>query len=125
MRRRLSLALTVFGLLVAPLLVPSRRLALIAIALAAPSVTAAPQEQVISANGINIRYVEDGQGVPVVFVHGSQSDWRVWKMQREAVAKKYQFIAYSRRYYGSEPWSDGRQPALPVSDRDLAADLAA
>ena len=73
-------------------------------------------------NGINIHYVEQGEGEPVVFVHGAVADLRAWEKQRDAVAQRYCFIAYTRRYYGSEPWTDGGKSTSAATD---AADLVA
>jgi hypothetical protein len=57
----------------------------------------------ISVNGIELSYVEQGTGTPVVFVHGAVSDLRFWEPQRKVFAKQYRFIAYSYRYHGTEP----------------------
>lgn len=48
--------------------------------------------------GIQLHYVEEGHGVPVVFVHGSISDGGYWSDQVGPFAKHYRAIAYSRRY---------------------------
>lgn len=57
-------------------------------------------------NGVELPYIEEGQGVPVVFVHGSMTDYRIWEGERPAVAARYRFIAYNQRYFGSTPWQD-------------------
>ena len=49
---------------------------------------------------------EQGQGTPVVFVHGSVADRRVWNASREAIARQHRFIALSQRYFGAEVWDD-------------------
>ncbi len=36
-----------------------------------------------SVNGADLVYLEQGQGAPVVFVHGAFSDHRAWEGQRE------------------------------------------
>lgn len=53
----------------------------------------------VHVNGTEMSYVEQGRGTPVVFVHGSAGDWRIWENQRPAVSTRYRFIAYSRRYH--------------------------
>jgi len=65
-----------------------------------------PMPKKISVNGIDLKYVEQGTGEPVVFVHGSNSDYRTWEPQRESISKHYRFIALSMRYFGDEPWLD-------------------
>jgi pimeloyl-ACP methyl ester carboxylesterase len=51
-------------------------------------------------------FVDKGQGVPVVLIHGSLSDHRIWETQRESIASKYRYIALDLRYHGTEPWPD-------------------
>jgi len=66
----------------------------------------APAVKQMSVNGASLSYVEQGQGVPVVFVHGSNADRRLWERQRETFAKKYRFIAIDQRYFGTGTWPD-------------------
>jgi non-heme chloroperoxidase len=49
-------------------------------------------------NGITLHYVEQGVGDPVIFVHGSLSDYTYWQEQVSAFSKDHHAIAYSRRY---------------------------
>jgi non-heme chloroperoxidase len=54
----------------------------------------------VQVNGVDLAYVDQGRGVPVVFVHGSVGDRRIWRHQRAAIVSHgYRFIAYSRRYH--------------------------
>ena len=48
--------------------------------------------------GIELHYVENGRGTPVIFVHGSLSDYTYWQGQMEPFASYYRALAYSRRY---------------------------
>jgi non-heme chloroperoxidase len=54
---------------------------------------------IIEANGTKLEYIVEGQGDPVIFVHGSLSDFRSWRFQMEPFSKQYRAIAYSRRYH--------------------------
>ena len=73
-------------------------------------------------NGVDLPYVEDGQGVPVVFVHGSMTDYRIWEAERPAVAAHYRFIAYNQRYFGGASWpDDGRNFTQMTHADDLIA----
>jgi pimeloyl-ACP methyl ester carboxylesterase len=54
-------------------------------------------------NGVDLEYVDEGMGVPVVFSHGGGSDLRYWEPQREAFAARYRFVAYSHRFHGTGP----------------------
>jgi pimeloyl-ACP methyl ester carboxylesterase len=51
-----------------------------------------------TVNGTTLVYREEGSGEPVVFVHGSLSDLRVWDQQLPEVGRKCRAITYSRRY---------------------------
>ena len=78
---------------------------LLSIALSS-NATSAPLTKVIGVDGVRLTYVEQGSGEPIVFVHGAFSDLRVWEPIREEVAKRYRFIAYTQRYFGTDPWPD-------------------
>src|SRR5262245_23679383 len=80
-----------------------------------------PTLKEVSVNGTTIRYVELGRGAPVVFVHGAISDHRYWEPQREAVAKRYRFIAIDRRYFGAAPWPDTGVRISQDTDADALA----
>jgi pimeloyl-ACP methyl ester carboxylesterase len=81
-----------------------------------------PIAKQIMVNDVTLPYITQGQGTPVVFVHGAFSDLRVWEPQREAVAAHYQYIAYTQRYFGTKPWADKGEKYSQVTH---AADLAA
>jgi pimeloyl-ACP methyl ester carboxylesterase len=51
-----------------------------------------------AVNGTVLAYREQGEGDPVVLVHGSSSDLRTWEQQLPAIGASYRAIAYSRRY---------------------------
>jgi pimeloyl-ACP methyl ester carboxylesterase len=73
-------------------------------------------------DGTALAYREQGEGEPVVCVHGSASDLRSWEQQLAAIAASYRAIAYSRRYARPnkdiEPGADDQM--LPHVD-DLTA----
>jgi pimeloyl-ACP methyl ester carboxylesterase len=80
-----------------------------------------PQTKQASVNSVNLTYQEQGQGKPVVFVHGAGGDYRAWDGQREAVAPHYRFVALTQRYFGTEPWSDdGSKFSMTTHADDLA-----
>jgi pimeloyl-ACP methyl ester carboxylesterase len=86
----------------------------------------APPLRHLRVNGVDLAYVDQGTGAPVVFVHGSFSDLRIWERQRPAVAQSYRFIAYNERDHGPEPWPDaGQHYAAATHAADLAAFLGA
>ena len=53
----------------------------------------------VHANGADFAYVEKGRGVPIVLVHGSLSDFKMWSAQMDALARNHRVIALSRRYH--------------------------
>jgi pimeloyl-ACP methyl ester carboxylesterase len=77
----------------------------------------------VNVNGVTLTYQEQGRGEPVLFVHGSHTDHRMWEPQREAFAKQpYRFIALDQRYFGTAPWPDkGEKFSIATHNDDLAA----
>jgi non-heme chloroperoxidase len=65
-----------------------------AIASAPPSL----RVKVVRAGDVELHYIEQGSGIPVVFVHGSVDDYRTFEPQLEALSRRYRVISYSRRY---------------------------
>jgi pimeloyl-ACP methyl ester carboxylesterase len=63
----------------------------------------------LRVNGVDLAYIDQGTGAPVVFVHGAWMDLRYWEPQRQAIATQYRFIAYTLRYHGTPPWPDAGQ----------------
>jgi len=51
-----------------------------------------------TVNGMPLAFREQGEGEPVVFVHGGISDLRTWEHQLPSIGASYRAIAYSRRY---------------------------
>jgi len=84
------------------------------------SAASGPLAKSVEVNGVRLIYVEEGSGEPIVFVHGAFSDPRVWEPVREEIAKRYRFIAYTQRYYGTEPWPhDGKNFSVTTHADDL------
>jgi pimeloyl-ACP methyl ester carboxylesterase len=76
----------------------------------------------VRVNDVDLSYIEQGTGTPVVFVHGAFSDLRYWEPQRQAMATHYRFIANTARYHGTAPWPDaGQQYAWATRVADLVA----
>jgi pimeloyl-ACP methyl ester carboxylesterase len=75
-----------------------------------------------SVNGVALVYQEQGDGAPVVFIHGCCTDYRAWNAQRQAVAPHYRFIALNMRYFGTAPWpDDGSKYSHQTDVDDIAA----
>ena len=89
---------------------------------AQPVLAEGPQFKTVDiGDRITLHYADEGKGVPVVFVHGSLSDYGYWRDQVPQFAQHYRAIAYSRRYNfpNTNPPIDGYS-AITDSD-DLAA----
>ena len=71
----------------------------------------------IAVNGVELEYIEDGAGDPIVFTHGGASDLRYWEPQRSFFSTRFRFIAYSRRFHGTGAW-----PATWEASREAHAD---
>lgn len=74
----------------------------------------------VETNGIETYYEEQGDGPPIVFVHGSGWDHRQWTPQLDGLADDYETIAYDVRGHGETGGSDREE----VTFRVLADDLA-
>lgn len=72
-------------------------------------------------NGVDLEYVDEGSGVPVVFSHGGSSDVRYWEPQRQVFASRYRFVAYSHRFHGSGPMPSHGEYSAEAHVDDLAA----
>lgn len=92
------------------------------------SVTAAAAPSIRSVDigsGIVLHYVDQGRGVPVIFVHGSISDGGYWADQVPAFARHYRAIAYSRRYNYPNRNSPVKDYSAIADADDLAAFIRA
>ena len=43
-------------------------------------------------------YLERGHGQPVILIHGTLNDFRIWQFQIEPFAQKFHVVSYGRRY---------------------------
>jgi pimeloyl-ACP methyl ester carboxylesterase len=76
----------------------------------------------VSVNGYPLAYQEAGSGPPLVLVHGSLGDFRVWAAQVPAFAEQYRVLAISLRHYFPEPWN-GQGGSFSIAQH--AADVCA
>ena len=73
--------------------------------------------------GARLPYVDDGEGPPVVLVHGAMGDHRVWEAQRPAlVGAGLRHVALDQRHFGPSDWPEGA-PSYSLDSH--VADLAA
>ena len=81
-----------------------------------------PEIKSVFINGDSLHYIDIGKGEPVIFVHGTLDDYRLWQMQMDTFAKNHRVIAYSRRYaYPNKQESNDSADYTPaIHTKDLA-----
>ena len=90
-----------------------------------PNAVSATPVKVVEVNGVQLQYVEKGSGEPIVFVHGAVSDLRAWDGLSDRIAENHRFIAYTQRYFGTEPWKDeGKEFSVATHANDLVQFLS-
>jgi pimeloyl-ACP methyl ester carboxylesterase len=75
--------------------------------------------QTLHVNGIDMAYLDVGEGPPLLCVHGSLCDFRIWSSVLGPLSKKHRVIAVSLRHFFPEHWdgfSDTYSIAQHVSD---------
>ncbi len=65
----------------------------------------------------DIHYVEQGEGTPIVLIHGLAGDLSAWKPQIESLSARYRVIAFDNRGAGRSTQVDE-----PITTADLAGD---
>ena len=76
----------------------------------------------MQVNGVELHYVIQGEGQPVVLVHGGGDDLRYWEAQVGPLSERYRVLTYSRRYVwpNRNPLTSSDHSALVDAD-DLGA----
>lgn len=84
-----------------------------------------PEPGVQEAAGAAFPFVEAGEGEPVLFVHGSFSDYRAWAGVWDDVARGHHAEAYTQRWFGTTEWPGDKPFSRDVHTADLVAILEA
>ncbi|GAA4404765.1 hypothetical protein GCM10023187_22500 [Nibrella viscosa] len=80
----------------------------------------------ILVGATELHYIEQGQGEPLILLHGGQGDFRSWPRQIEALAPTYRVISYSRRYhYPNENSLTSTSHSALIDAGDLAGFISA
>ena len=76
----------------------------------------------IRVRGVELHYIEQGQGEPLILLHGGMFDYRSWEAQVKAFSQHYRVISYSRRYnYPNNNPLTAKNHSAYVEAGDLAA----
>jgi len=78
-------------------------------------------EHYIQVNGIQLHYVEEGEGELVILLHGFPEFWYSWRKQIPVLSKKYRVVAPDMRGYNL---SDKPQSVSDYKIDILARDIA-
>lgn len=80
-----------------------------------------PQPTKILVRGVELHYIEQGQGEPLILLHGGQGDYRSWEPQMKRLSPQYRVISYSRRYnYPNDNPLTAKNHSAYVEAADLA-----
>ena len=60
--------------------------------------------QSLHVNGYDMAYLDIGQGQPLVCVHGSLCDFRIWSVVLGPLTREHRVIAVSLRHFFPEHW---------------------
>jgi 3-oxoadipate enol-lactonase len=76
--------------------------------------------QTVTIDDINLAYVDSGDGIPLLLVHGFPFDYTMWHEQIEGFSSRYRVIAPDLRGFGGSQATEG-----VVTMEQMADDLAA
>src|SRR6476660_9523421 len=97
-------------------------LLLLSLLLCVPAIAQSVSPTKIRVNDVELHYIEQGQGEPLILLHGGQGDYRSWEPQMKVLSPQYRVISYSRRYNypNNNPFTAKYHSAYTEAD-DLAA----
>jgi len=70
--------------------------------------------QTLHVNGYDMAYLDIGRGPPLVCVHGSLCDFRIWSPVLGPLTRKHRVIAVSLRHFFPEHW-DGKSGTYSIA----------
>lgn len=74
--------------------------------------------------GVELHYIEKGQGEPLMLLHGGQGDYRAWPQHIERLSSRYRVISYSRRHHYPNTNAIAANYSALVDAEDLAGFIA-
>ncbi len=92
------------------------------LSLAVPASGQSSDLRALRVRGVELHYVEQGSGEPLILLHGGQGDYRAWAPQMAALSPHFRVISYSRRYhYPNHNLLTATNHSAYVEAEDLAA----
>lgn len=82
-----------------------------------PPAASTPALAAARVNGVELHYVDRGEGVPILFIHGGLADYREWSPAADALPPGFRTIVYSRRF------SFPNKNATPGNDHSMLRDV--
>jgi len=76
----------------------------------------------LNRNGVNLHYVDEGSGPPVLLTHGFGASSQMWQGQMEAFRDRYRIIAWDMRGHGQ---TDSPKDPADYSEPATLADMTA
>lgn len=61
-----------------------------------------------SVNGVRINVMDEGEGHPILFLHGLGGCWRDWEPQLDALSDRYRCVVVEHRGHGRSEATSGR-----------------
>ncbi|MFZ9023093.1 MAG: alpha/beta fold hydrolase [Litorivicinaceae bacterium] len=80
-----------------------------------------PNPSRLTAANTSFPLVAAGSGSPILFVHGSWADLRIWCGLWERIAEKHEFLAITQRHFGCDDWPKTKPFSRDVHTNDLIA----
>src|SRR5215813_4902876 len=86
------------------------------------SIPLEPPMQSLLVNGYDMAYLDVGTGLPLVCVHGSLNDFRIWGCVIGPLSKRHRLICVSLRHFFPDHW-DGKGDTYTIAQHvdDLIA----
>jgi len=69
----------------------------------------------LTVDGVSLNVLDEGQGRPVLFVHGFPLDGRMWEAQREALSSECRVIIPDMRGFGQSRRGDDVSDKIPMT----------
>lgn len=79
-----------------------------------------PSKYLKLENGVNIHYVEEGEGPLVLFLHGFPEFWWSWRFQTPVLSKQFRVVTPDMRGYNLSDKPKGvKQYTIPILIEDI------